>query len=376
MQRYGTGSLKYDGIRERYNSTREDVLPLWIADMDFPVATAINKAIKSAADSQLGYPIAHGESAVLKWYAEQGAPLSSQHIVTTAGIVSTWAVLLDAAVPRNARVATLVPEYGPLRSLISHCGHQHVAVPLSDFLSDPNAALQRAGELDAFIFSHPHNPTGQDFSEPLLRSVVAYCQQKSILVVADEAHAAIACDEPHKPLFTTTDDANAPLITLGSVSKCFNLAAIQPPAFAVSQNITLIAKLKEALSQRHLAPHALGVAAMNAALSEEGTLWLSEVNQVIKANRQRVSDACKHLPKIKLYPSNATYFAWIDCTALPFNEEQLMNTLVEKAGLAVNAGSLFGMPGWIRINLATSSQNIQLFCERLSLWLSGIGSQY
>ncbi len=366
--RRGGDSVKWNRYAGR------DVLPLWVADMDFAVAPAIEAALKRRVEHGVfGYaePWPSLLQAVVDHVgAEYGWSIDPRWIVWLPGLVTGLNVACRAV---GGAAFTAVPVYPPFLS----ASERVVTAPLRRGemrwewdLAAVEAAL--GPEVRLFLLCHPHNPVGRAWDEAELRAVDAFAERRGLVVCSDEIHCGLVLDpgRRHRPFATLSAAAARRSITLMSPSKTFNLPGLGC-AFAIVPDDALRRAFRRAA--RGIVPHVnvLGLVACEAAL-REGAAWHREVLEYLRGNRDRLLAAIRALPSLRATPVEATYLAWIDARGTGLERPQRR---LEDAGVGLSDGREFGPPGaydgFVRLNFACSRAVLDEALRRVRAALSG-----
>lgn len=341
-QRLNTGSKKW-------SQYPEDVLPMWVADMDFPVAEPIMQALKNRLEHPLlGYSVAQKtlrQTLVRHLASHYDWHILPEDLVFLPGVEPGVNMALNSLVPNGSGVLVQTPNYLPLLAAPANWKLPRVDLP---FHADANgeyptdiAALQSALlSVRSLLLSNPHNPLGKVFEREELRAIGEACVQHDVLIVSDEIHADILFDgRRHTPIASLSPEIAARCVTLMSASKAWNIAGMKT-AFAVVQN----AELRERFNAGRLglvdSVNVLGLEATQAAYSE-GASWLAQVNAYLQDNRDYLAHAIKtRFPGIRMNLPQSTYLAWLDCTALDIEHPQRF--FLTEAKVALSEGLEFG----------------------------------
>lgn len=370
IDRTGTFCEKWDA-RERVFG-RGDVLPMWVADMDFACAPQIVEALRARAEHPIyGYTQDAGENraaeaAFLK--RRFGLEVDPEWILPSPSVVDSMLFALRAFTRAGERVLIQPPVYGPFRETIVRAGRVAVESPLlegeagyeMDF--DGLKAAFADGVRCMFLCS-PHNPVGRVWTRAELERLYALAQRYGVRVVADEIHAAFTF-EPHVHTPSLLIDPRAVMLT--SATKAFNLAGLRLSSIVVRDQQAR-AQLKEALHEVN-ADHAnlFAMLAQRAAY-EQGDAWLDACVTYIRENRDLAYDFLgrRLAGKVRLHPLEGTYLMWLDMRAMGMEHEALFRRLVDVGGVGLNSGLFFGEQGrgFFRLNLATQRKNVQAALE-------------
>jgi len=342
FDRAGTGSKKW-------SLYPDDVLPMWVADMDLAVAPAIVDALKKRLEHPLfGYSVATDELRQTLvdhlWHAYAWR-VQPEELVFLPGVEPGVSMALKALVPAGASVILQIPNYPPLRNAPANWQLPSIELPLQadadgEYKTDMaslNRALPQAG---ALLLSNPHNPMGKTFGSTELREIAQACLQHDVLIISDEIHADIQFDgRRHIPVASLDPEVAARTVTLMSASKAFNIPGLKT-AFAVVQNTELRKRFDAARSGMVDSVNALGLEATRAAYGEASD-WLKDMQAYLQANRDYLIETVRdRLPGITLHAPQSTYLAWLDCSGLDLQYPQRF--FLENARVALSAGEDFG----------------------------------
>ncbi|MBT2419431.1 aminotransferase class I/II-fold pyridoxal phosphate-dependent enzyme [Streptomyces sp. ISL-22] len=374
-------ALTLDHLRRRtsmkWRTYPDDVLPLWVAEMDVPLADPIVRALTDAlALGDTGYPAGTGYAEALAGFAGkrwgwQGPAVERTAIVPDVmlGVVE----MLKLVTGPGDAVVVNSPVYPPFYQFVEHMDRWVLEAPLGtglridlDTLEETFRRATRGGRRAAFLLCSPHNPTGTVHTMAELAAVAALADRHGVRVVADEIHAPLTAAGVAFVPYLSVPGAESGL-SLMSASKAWNLAglkaalAIAGPAAAAD-----LARLPEEVSH---GPSHLGVIAHTAAL-RDGTDWLDAVLAGLDDNRRLLADLlAEHLPAITYRPGEATYLAWLDCRALGLDDgADPADVFLRRGRVALNSGIPFGTggAGHVRLNLATSPELITEGVRRMA----------
>ncbi len=341
-QRLHTGSKKWSHYPE-------DVLPMWVADMDFPVAEPIVQALKKRLEHPLlGYATAQDtlrETLVAHLARHYGWHVQPQELVFLPGVMPGVNMALNALIPGGSGVLVQTPNYAPMLEAPAHWNLPRIDLPFhpdatGQYPTDI-AELRRAlPNARALLLSNPHNPLGKVFEREELQAIGQACIDHDALIISDEIHANILFDgRRHTPIASLSPQIAARTVTLMSASKAWNIAGMKT-AFAVVQN----AELRQRFNAGRLglvdSVNALGLEATYAAYNE-GAPWLEQVLAYLQDNRNYLMDAIQtRFPGIRMNLPQSTYLAWLDCSGLRLENPQQF--FLAHAKVALSAGLEFG----------------------------------
>ena len=364
VDRRGSDSIKWGRYAGR------DVLPLWVADMDFAAPPVVLDALRQRIEHGVfgyGQPTLEAEESVLAHLeSEYGWRIEREWIVWLPGLVTGLNVACRAV---DGGVLTAAPVYPPFFS-----APRHFARPLArvDLVCCDGRwgwdwdALQGgvAPETRLFLFCHPHNPVGRCWDEAELRRLAEFAERNDLVVCSDEIHCGLILDEGrrHLPFASLGPDTARRTITLMAPSKTFNIPGLGC-AFAVIADPVLRRRFQRAMDG--IVPHVnvLGFVACAAAY-RHGAGWHRELVVYLRGNRDRVTAAVNAEKRVKMAPVEATYLAWIDVRGLG-----LANPAAhfEAHGLGLSDGADFGAPGWLRLNFGCPRATLDEALRRFAL---------
>ncbi|MBU1215086.1 MAG: PatB family C-S lyase [Gammaproteobacteria bacterium] len=369
-----TASLKYDARQAVFG--RADVIPLWVADMDFAVPDAVQRALtQRAAHPVFGYTIfpTSLNDALIHWLATRHHwHIASETILFCPGVVPSLHACIMALTQPGDGVIVQTPVYAPFLSAAGTCGRKSLLNPLkfeagrySFDLDDLERCAQAGGRL--LILCSPHNPVGRVWQREELQALLAVCEQHDITVVSDEIHAdLIYPGYQHVPLATLNDKVN--IVTAVAPSKTFNIPGLGLSALVVPQAADRKA-ITQAFDTLHVsASNPFSIAAFEAAY-REGAPWLDDLMMYLAATRDMVREYLQqHLPQIKMVEPEGTYLLWLDCREMGLNDKQLKDYFVQKAGVGLSPGAMFGTEGsgHMRMNIGAPRSVIKQALENIS----------
>ena len=374
--RHHTNSIKTDLALAR--GKPEDVLSLWVADMDFPTAPQILDALhKKVEHGIFGYSVPDQDfyEAVKNWQkSEHDFEINRHWIVTTPGVVFAIATAIKAFTQKGEAVLIQTPVYYPFKNMIVENERTLVTsslvekngryeIDFEDFekkIVDNNVKL--------FILCSPHNPVGRVWTREELEQLSQICLRHNVIVFADEIHNDFVFEPNKHIVFSTISNAAAQnCIVSTSASKSFNLAGLQ---FSINfiQNPQLKSRFKKEIDRTgYDEPSIMGLVATQAAY-ENGRDWFYELKNHLKSNLNYLRTFLQErIPKVRLIEPEGTYLIWLDFSALGYCDSELDNIIVNKAKLWLDRGTMFGPEGanFQRINIATPQPVLQDALERL-----------
>ncbi len=359
IKRRGSNSLKWDSVADA------EVLPMWVADMDFRVAPAITDALqKRVAHGIFGYTHVPDEyyDAVTNWFSRRhGWNINREWIIYTSGVVPAVSAIIEALTLPGDGVLVQTPVYNCFFSSIRNNGCVAISNPLklegNTYHIDFDDMEQKivSGRVKVFLLCNPHNPGGRVWSRDELTHMAEICYRHDVTIISDEIHCEIVFPGHTYTPFGTLDEKyvqNAAICV--SPSKSFNIAGLQI-ANIVTANSRLRNRIDRAININEVCDvNPFGVIAAIAAYNE-GEEWLEQLLEYIHGNYECMREYCaKHLPQFPIMELEGTYLAWMDCSVLNTPSLQLEEQLIEHAKLWLNAGAMYGAEGdkYIRWNLA------------------------
>jgi cystathionine beta-lyase len=369
--------------RSRHSSAKwraynDDVLPAWVAEMDFPLAECISEALHDAVDrGDTGYSWPGNLPAVASdFYArQQGWHFLDNQVIVLADVLTAMAETMRRLTPQGSSIVVTSPIYPPFVHVTkSVVDRQVVDVPLREGLLDLDG-LERAfakDDVSAFLMCHPHNPTGMMADRATLLGVARLARAHNVVVISDEIWSPLTWGEPgFIPYLSIDPKLTAHDVALVSASKAFNLAGLKcAQIIAGSPELADTLRARIPVEITYGTGH-LGVIASMAAYSA-GDSWLAATTELIRANIALLAqELAEHLPQISFDPPEATYLAWLDCRGLDLGSDPA-KAFLDRGRLAVNPGHTFGERGrgFVRLNLAMDSEFVKEAVARMQRSLS------
>ncbi|WP_440334386.1 MalY/PatB family protein [Leyella stercorea] len=381
-ERRGTDSYKWDSAPEA------DIIPLWVADMDFETFPGITEALqRRVAHGIFGYtrvPEAYYE-AVCNWFGKHhGWHINREDIIYTSGVVPAVSAVIKALTLPGDQVIVQGPVYNCFFSSIRNNGCETVSNSLIynkeelryeiDFDDlERKLAHERARLM---LICNPHNPGGRVWTRDELTRVAELCHKYGVRVVSDEIHCELTLyDNEYVPFGSLPDELSRGSITCCSPSKAFNTAGLQI-ANIVCRDAEVRNRIDRAININEVCDvNPFGVIALQAAYSDEGYEWLTQLRAYISSNYDLLRERfARELPKCKVMRMEGTYLAWIDCSELHISSDEIEEMLMHENKVWVNAGSMYGTEGaaFIRINMACTSE---LLNEGITRIVNGLGNK-
>ncbi|MBT8368521.1 MAG: PatB family C-S lyase [Deltaproteobacteria bacterium] len=366
VERRSTASLKW----EKYKG--QDVIPLWVADMDFRSPPAVIRALQQrVAYGIFGYPVAPdelNEVVVAMLRSRYDWKVKPEWLIWLPGLVTGINVACRAVGDDGDDVMTAVPVYPPFLTAPAHFRRNLIKVALKeknnrwalnlDLLEQAITAKTRL-----FIFCNPHNPIGRVYTRDEIGALTAICQKHDIIVCSDEIHCDLILDgeKRHVPTATLDPEIAARTIALMSPSKTFNLPGLGC-AFAVISEKNLRKRFKEAMAGIVPGVNVLGYTAALAAFKDCSD-WQAALLEYLRVNRNTVEQAVGRMPPLSMAPVEATYLAWIDMRAAGMKNP---SAFFKDAGVGLQDGIEFGAPGFVRLNFGCPRSLLEEALNRMA----------
>ncbi len=374
IRRRGTGSYKWDTPKG------DDVLPMWVADMDFPVAPCIQQAIeKRVAHGVFGYTLVGDDyyKAVINWFRTRHKwTIKRDWIVYTSGVVPAISCCLRAMCMNGENVLVQTPVFNCFFSSIRNQGCQIVENELvregNTYRIDFDDFERKCADekTTVFLLCNPHNPAGRVWTCDELEKMNDICMRHNVRVVADEIHCELVMPgNEYTPFASVSKDCQKNCVALSSPSKAFNTAGLQI-ANIVCSDPELRRRIDRAVNIFEVCDvNPFGPVALEAAYSKDGAKWLKELNDRIWENYQIMKIyLAQNLPKVKPLKLEGTYLAWLDIRQLGITSAEAEKLLLEKGRLMLSCGTDYGRKageGYLRMNLACPMELLESGLERM-----------
>lgn len=375
FNRRNTYSAKWDMLEQVYSiNNASEVLPMWVADMDFAIPSVIIEALQTRMEHPVfGYSMAPEEtkSSLTKWVADKHqVTIQNEWIMFRQGVIPGIAEVIEAFTEVGDKVLIHTPVYPPFTTIPTNLGREVVTSQLiemdnsyeMDWDSFENCLKN---DVKAFILCNPHNPGGKVWSKGDLTKMAALCQQYNVLVLSDEIHSDLIFEpNKHTPLLNVAEDPNN-IITFFAPTKTFNLAGIQAAAMVVPDEQKRKVLENLAMSRGYMGLNIFSLTALQTAY-EQGGPWLEELLEVLTVNMDYVIEHLSKLEGIKVSKPEGTYLVWIDYRGTGLSEKEMMDRLLTVGKLALEPGSKYGKAGegFLRMNLACPLSTVQDGVER------------
>ena len=374
--RKGTSSVKWDMVPAGFTREEmEDVIPMWVADMDFKTAPCILKALQDKLDHGIfGYtkiPDRYYE-AEIGWFSRRyGWKIEREWIRPIGGLVPAASVALKALTEPGDEVIVQVPAYNCFFANVANTGcrisENKLVYSNGKYSIDFEDFERRCKTAKVFLLCNPQNPVGRLWTKEELTKMGDICLKYGVAVISDEIHCDIvAPGTSYIPLASIKPEFAAHTISFNSPTKCFNIAGLLISNM-VTANPEYLEKLDGIIRDwEHRDLNQFGVAALPAAFSEEGEKWLDGMNAYIHENylylRKRIESELPGFPVLDL---EATYLVWMDCSSLPCTAKELETSLIRNEKVWVNGGGMYGDDRFVRINIACPRSTLEQGLDRI-----------
>lgn len=360
VPREHTDCFKFDNVKEIFGT--EDVIPMWIADMDFKTPPFIVETIRKRLEHEvLGYTFTNSswKPAIQNWVSRRyGWDVSSGEIGFVGGIVPAISFALQCFTAPGDKVLIQPPVYHPYHNVTKELGRTLVTNPLKlvngQLEVDFTDFEEKVKGCKLFLLCNPHNPCGRVWSKAELQRMCDICVQNNVLIVSDEIH----CDMTfkgftHTPFATVSEDAKNNSITFMAASKTFNIAGLKS-SYHIIQNDGVRRQYNDFLRKNELDSAHLFATAPVATAYNEGDEWLSQMLEYVEANIDYMEDFLKaNMPKLDMIRPQASFLVFIDARALGLPHDELVRFFIREAKVGMNDGATFGEggSGFMRMNL-------------------------
>ena len=376
IERRGTGALKTDALQQRYGNA--GLLPLWVADMDFATPPFIVDALKKRMEHPIfGYTVEPDDfwPCVQDWILEHhGWKVEREWLTYIPGIVKGIGMAINAFLAPDEKVIIQPPVYHPFRLVPQGNGREVVYNPLREnpdgsySMDFKNLEQVCDDKCRMLILSNPHNPAGILWDKDTLARLASFCHSRGIIVISDEMHCDMALwGGRHIPFASSCEQAAQCSITFGSPSKTFNIAGIVS-SYAIVPEQELRKKFYGYLSANEYNDPPIFSPIATIAAFRNGEQWRKEMLEYVEGNILALEQYCRqYIPEIKPLRPQASFLVWLDCRALGLAHEQLVSLFVDKAGLALNDGEMFGQggQGFMRMNAGCPRATLMQALEKL-----------
>lgn len=377
IDRSGSGDLKHEALLPRWG--RNDLLPLWVADMDFATPDFVVDALKARLSHPIfGYTIepADYRPTIIDWNeSHHGWKIKPEWISFIPGIVKGIGFVVNVFTKPGEKVIIQPPVYHPFRMTPEDNGREVVLNPLrlrEDGYYDmefDNLSEVCDDKCRVLILSNPHNPAGVCWSKETLQRLADFCYEHNIIVISDEIHSDMALfGNRHVPFASVSERAADISITFAAPTKTFNMAGIVS-SYAVISNDDLRQRFYGWLKANELDEPTIFAPIATIAAYQKGERWRKQMLAYVEDNVRFVEDYCRErIPGVRPFRPQASFLVWLNCRGLELNHDKLLELFIDKAHLALNDGEMFGPggEGFMRLNVGTPRSVLRQALEQLA----------
>ncbi|MFD1707806.1 MalY/PatB family protein [Siminovitchia sediminis] len=377
IDRKNTHSLKWDGLKKLFGS--EDLLPMWVADMDFRPPQEVIDAFQERVDHGVfGYTIISDQlsETVCNWVKSRHSwPIQPEWLLYSPGVMPSIHTAIQALTEPGDQILLQSPVYTPFFHIIKSNGREVVNSPLvlnngRYEINFEDLEIKLSSGVKMLLLSNPHNPSGRVWRKEELFQVAELCEKYGVWIASDEIHADLVL-KPHKhtPVASLSESIADITLTCMAPTKTFNLAGVQA-SFMVVTNKECRRKLEavQAMDGFHML-NTFGAIAMEAAYKHGGP-WLDEALQYIRSNIDYVmKEIGEKIPKVEVINPEGTYLIWINCRQLGMSDDEIKKRLLNRGKLALNLGNAYGPggEGFVRMNVASPRAMVEEGIKRLQI---------
>lgn len=376
VDRKNTSCLKYDFAVKR--GMPADILPLWVADMDFKTSSYIQDAVAAQAEHGIYGYTESGDSyfeAVQSWFfTHYDWKVEEKWLVKTPGVVFALAMAVQAFTQENDAVMIQQPVYYPFSGVIKDNGRRIIDNTLVQDeagsyhmdLADFEEKIIRE-KVKLFFLCNPHNPVGRAWNREELEKIGDICYKHHVLIVSDEIHADFVYNRKHQVLVNLKKEYEEITITCTAPSKTFNIAGLQVSNIFIPDNQLRHRFKRQIAASGYSQLNAAGLAACEAAY-RYGEEWYNGVKVYIRENISFTKKFLEErIPKVKMLEPEGTYLVWVDFRTLGLSKREMEDLIIHKAGLWLDSGAIFGAAGegFQRINVACPRVTLQTALEKI-----------
>lgn len=373
--RRGTNSAKWDEVDEKYS--RNDLIHLGVADMDFSVSEAIQSALTKVNENEVfGYTVLTGDyfNTIMNWYKSQyGIAIKKEWILFSPRIITSFGAVLDTFIAEKENVITHSPMYSPLINAVQIRDIELRKYPLRNIDGKYSFKISAVKELidnysRIMLVCNPHNPTTRCWTKKELKELLDVCKKNEMIIFSDEVHGDIVKqDSKFTSILSLVEEGNENIVVASSPSKSFNIPGLMLSHLIIPSQKTREIVQKELQKIGVFNPNSFVPQVIDAAYNDS-KLWLEKLRQYIDANELLVRSYFKeNFPDLTISDREGTFLLWIDYTNLEITEEEIHRWLVDKAKVTMSLGSDFGPEGngYLRMNIGTSQKTLQMALERM-----------
>lgn len=386
IERKGSGDLMHEALLPRWG--RDDLLPMWVADMDFATPDFVVDALKKRMEHPIfGYTVTPDDywSSIMDWLKDRHQwDVQRDWLRFIPGIVKGIGMVVNVFTQPGEKVITQPPVYHPFRITPQGNGREVVWNPLilhedgSYEMDFENLEKVCDDQCRILILSNPHNPAGIVWPRQTLERLADFCYNHHLLVISDEIHCDMALfGHQHIPFATVSDKAAQISITFGAPTKVFNMAGIVS-SYCIVPNAALRQKFFGWLSANEFDEPTLFAPIATMAAYRQGNDWRKQMLKYVEGNILFVEEYCKqYIPGVRPLRPQASFLIWLNCRDLHMTHDELQDLFIDKAHLALNDGEMFGPggQGFMRLNVGCPRSIVQQGMEQLRDAVAQLGKK-
>ena len=375
VDRHHTEALKIEALKSRWG--REDLIPLWVADMDFKTPPFIMEMIRKRCEHEiLGYTVKPDEyyKAICIWLKKRyNWDISTHWISFCSGIVPGITFAIQSLTQPGDKILIQPPVYHPFKWIIEQNNRTAVCNPLllenGQYKMNIDHFRKAVKNCKLFILCNPHNPGGRVWSKEELKIIADICYENKTIVISDEIHADLTLPSyKHTPFAKVCEKAQTNSVIFMAPSKAFNTAGLSS-SYCIIENENIRQKFRRYIEGGELGEgHLFAYIPVVSAYNEQGEEWLNQVLEYIYSNVEFIDNYLqKNMPHIKAIRPQASFLIFLDCRELHLSQDKLVDFFVDKAHLALNDGSMFGKEGigFMRLNIGCPKKTLEQAMSQL-----------
>lgn len=375
-ERRSSASVKWDMMNVVYNlKDTTELLPMWVADMDFPPPAALTEALKTRLEHPIfGYTFADNDvkNSIVQWYnIRHQWMIDPNSIIFQPGVVPAIATVIETFTEAGDKIGMSTPAYPPFTNVPAAQQREVVTCELTEQDGHYTMNFEELEEIfrsgiKLFVLCNPHNPIGIVWNQEELEQLVALCIQYDVYLLSDEIHADISIQKAYTPVLTIANANEAKIITCIAPTKTFNIAGIHAAMIVAPDRKLFTAIEKNTQAHGNLGLNTFASTAVKAVYTE-GAAWLDDLLIYLKNNMEYVVKELNAIEGLEVEIPDATYLMWIDYRKTGIEEKELMARLLSVGQVALDPGTKYGEAGrgFLRINVACPFELLQDGVERI-----------
>ncbi|MDU2661860.1 MAG: MalY/PatB family protein, partial [Clostridioides difficile] len=355
-------SSKWSEMEKKYGTN--DLLPMWVADMDFKAAPCIIDSLKNRLEQEIyGYttrPDSYNESIVNWLDRRHNWKIKSEWLIYSPGVIPAISLLINELTKANDKIMIQEPVYSPFNSVVKNNNRELIISPLQklengNYIMDYEDIENKIKDVKLFILCNPHNPVGRVWTKDELKKLGDICLKHNVKIISDEIHSDIILKKhKHIPMASISKEFEKNTITCMAPTKTFNIAGLQS-SYVILPDEKYYKLLDDAFTRIDIKRNNCFSLVATEASYNNGESWLESFLEYLESNIDfAIKYINENMPKLKVRKPEGTYLLWVDFSALGLSDEELESILVQKGKVALNQGNSFGIggSGYQRINLA------------------------